>query len=183
LAKIRIDTTVYTVSPAAADRLQIEMDTYRLLEKLGIPFFRLDHDATASVDDCAEVEKLLDIEICKNLFLTDARKTKFFMLTMPGAKRYKAGVLSAQIHSSRLSFADASYMEKYLGLSPGAVSILGLMNDKNRNVELLLDRDAVKPEFIGCHPCVNTSSLKLRTLDILEKFLPFTGHPPRFVEL
>lgn len=183
MAQIKIDKNIYTAPPNLAGRLQIEMNTYRLLEKLGIPFKRLDHDATASVDDCAEVEKLLGIEICKNLFLCNSKKTKFFMLTMPGRKRYRAGELAAQIDSSRLSFADASYMEKYLKLTPGAVSILGLMNDTDLNVELLIDRDVIKPEFIGCHPCVNTSSLKLRTVDVLEKFLPSTGHAPRFVEL
>jgi len=183
MGRIWIDTHIYKEVPQSEGRLSKEMDTYALLEKLKIPFSRLDHGAAATVDDCLEVERLLKINICKNLFLTNSRKTNFYMLMMPGEKRYKAGKLSAQIQSTRLSFADASYMEKFLNITPGSVSVLGLMNDKKHDVELLIDRDLLKEEFVGCHPCVNTTSLKLHMDDLLGKFLQYTGHEPRFVTL
>jgi Ala-tRNA(Pro) deacylase len=177
------NSTIYTRKPDKANRLQKEMDTYDLLEKLNIPYLRIDHDETASVDDCHEVEKLLGIDICKNLFLCNAQKTSFYLLMMPGNKKFRTKDLSGQIRSSRLSFAGAEHMEKYLNITPGSVSVLGLMNDINQCVKLLIDQEVINSEYIGCHPCVNTSSLKIRTSDLLTKFLPYTGHVPTFVTL
>ncbi len=174
---------IYTAPPAGEGRLPKEMGSYALLERLDIPYVRLDHGATATVDDCAEVEKLLDIHICKNLFLNNSKKTRFYLLMMPGEKRYKAGEVSMQVQSTRLSFADACDMERLLGITPGSVSVLGLMNDVNHDVLLLIDRDLLAEEYIGCHPCVNTASLKLRMDDLLNKFLPHTRHEPVFVTL
>ncbi len=183
MERIWIDTTIHTAPPSDGKRLAKEMNTYALLQSLGISYQRLDHGATATVDDCAEVEQLLDIHICKNLFLNNAKKTRFYMLMVPGEKRYKAGDVSAQVQSTRLSFADAADMERLLGITPGSVSVLALMNDKNHEVSLLIDKELLAEEFIGCHPCVNTASLKLRMDDLLNVFLPCTGHEPTFVTL
>lgn len=183
MGQIWIDPHKYETPPSGEGRLQKEMRTYALLESLGIPYVRLDHGATATVDDCAAVEALLDIHICKNLFLNNAKKTRFYMLMIPGEKRYRAGEVSAQVQSTRLSFAGAEDMERLLGISPGSVSVMGLMNDTNHEVSLLIDRDLLGEEFIGCHPCVNTASLRLRMDDLLNKFLPYTGHEPTFVTL
>lgn len=180
---IYIDRTVYTGKPDPAGRLEKENRTYELLDILGISYARLDHDATGSIEDCHEVDQLLQIKICKNLFLCNAQKTKFYLLMMPGDKMFKTKDLSAQINSARLSFASAEYMEEYLDITPGSVSILGLMNDTQNQVQLLIDKDVLKDEYIGCHPCINTSSLRIRTEDILNKFLPFIHHEPVQVEL
>lgn len=183
MATVRIDPVLYTEKPKDLVRHQKEMDTYDLLDRLGIGYIRIDHDETPSIEACEEVEQILGIEICKNLFLCTANKAHFYLLMMPGNKVFKTKELSRQIGSSRLSFADASYMEEFLKISPGSVSVLGLMNDTGHNVTLLIDRDVLRNEYVGCHPCVNTSSLKLRTADLLDKFLPWTGHTPVFVEL
>lgn len=183
MKNFKIDSTVYTTKPNNANRLKKEMDTYDLLEKLEISYFRLDHDETATVEECCEVEKLLGIQICKNLFLCNSQKTNFYLLMMPGKKKFRTKDLSRQINSSRLSFADAEYMKKYLNIEPGSVSVLGLMNDENKCVKLLIDKEILNSEYIGCHPCVNTSSLKIMTSDLLNKFLPYIGHEPTFVEL
>lgn len=132
---------------------------------------------------CHEVEKLLEIEICKNLFLCNSAQTRFYLLVMPGDKKFDTKAASRQIGSTRLSFADAEHMERYLNITPGSVSILGLMNDREKKVGLLIDRDILKSEYFGCHPCVNTSSLKIKTNDLLTKFLAYTGHSPSYVEL
>ena len=180
---IKIDRTIYKTKPNKANRSKKEMDTYDLLEKLDIPYFRLDHDETPSVEACNEVEKLLGIEICKNLFLCNSQKTSFYLLMMPGRKKFRTKDLSRQINSSRLSFAEAEEMEKYLNIKPGSVSVLGLMNDENKWVQLLIDKEVLRNEYFGCHPCVNTSSLKIRTSDLITKFLTYTGHEPIMVEL
>ncbi len=183
MSNIVTDTTIYTGKPDCTGRLQKETSTYELLDKLGIEYFRLDHRETATIEDCHEVEKLLEIEICKNLFLRNSAGTAFYMLVMPGNKKFYTKAVSMQIGSTRLSFANAEYMEKYLNITPGSVSILGLMNDREKRVCLLIDKDILKSEYFGCHPCVNTSSLKIKTNDLLTKFLAYTGHSPLYVEL
>lgn len=177
------DTTRYRTKPSPEGREPKEMAVYELLEKLEIPYERLDHEATATIEACQDVDKLLGIEICKNLFLCNAQKTQFYLLMMPGRKKFSTKEVSRQIQSARLSFAPAEYMEEFLNITPGAVSIMGLMNDKDKRVQLLIDRDVLEAEYLGCHPCVNTASLKLKTADVIARFLPFTGHDYIAVEL
>lgn len=162
--------------PSPKGRLLKEMAVYELLEELDIPYLRLDHEEAATVEDCHDVDCRLGIHICKNLFLCNAQKTDFYLLMMPGTKKFKTKELSSQIGSARLSFAGAEYMEAFLNITPGSVSVMGLMNDWDNRVRLLIDRDILADEFVGCHPCVNTASLKIRTQDILEKFLPYVKH-------
>ncbi|MGC7873229.1 prolyl-tRNA synthetase associated domain-containing protein [Desulfosporosinus sp. SYSU MS00001] len=183
MQNINIDHTIYKTKPDKANRAKKEMDIYDLLEILDIPYFRLDHDETPSIELCDEVEKLLGIEICKNLFLCNSQRTSFYLLMMPGRKKFRTKDLSRQIDSSRLSFAEAEDMEKLLNIKPGSVSVLGLVNDISQSVQLLIDKDVLQSEYVGCHPCVNTSSLKIKTSDLLTKFLPYTGHQPIPVDL
>ena len=160
----------------AAGRLPREMRTYDLLDELGIEYHRTDHEAAGNMEACLKIDAVLGVLICKNLFLCNRQKTNFYLLMMPGDKKFKTKELSAQIHSARLSFAEAEDMLKYLDIEPGAVSIMGLMNDKDRKVQLLIDEDVLAEEELGCHPCVCTSSLRMKTADVIEKFLPATGH-------
>jgi len=164
-------------------RLEREIRTYDFLDRLGIEYKRTDHERADNMEACNEIDAVLDVIICKNLFLCNRQKTAFYLLMMPGDKKFKTKELSAQIDSARLSFADPEDMLKYLDIEPGAVSIMGLMNDKDKRVSLLIDEDVLEGEYIGCHPCVCTSSLKIKTQDILNKFLPETGHAYRTVHL
>ena len=179
--------TLFSGRPQGADalgRLKKELDTYDLLDQLQIPYFRVDHPAVDTIAECSAIGDLLGVSICKNLFLTNAQKSKFYLLAMPGDKKFRTAILSKQISSSRLSFAGPEYLQEFLDLTPGSVSILGLKNDTGCRVQLLLDRDVVQEqEFFGCHPCINTSSLKLATADLLNTFLPYTGHSPIIVDL
>ena len=164
-------------------RLPREIRTYDLLDELGIEYYRTDHERADNMEACNEIDAVLGVLICKNLFLCNRQKTNFYLLMMPGDKKFKTKELSSQINSARLSFADPEDMLKYLDIEPGAVSIMGLMNDKEHKVQLLIDEDVLVGEEIGCHPCVCTSSLKIRTADIFEKFLPAVGHEPQTVHL
>lgn len=164
-------------------RLQREVRTYDFLDELGIEYKRTDHEPANTMEACNEIDKVLEVLICKNLFLCNRQKTQYYLLMMPGDKKFKTKELSAQINSARLSFADADDMLKFLDIEPGAVSIMGLMNDKEHAVQLLVDEDVKKGEYIGCHPCVCTSSLKIKTEDIFNKFLPKVGHEPVVVHL
>ncbi len=154
----------------------VEEAVYDLLEYLEIEYIRIDHKPLATIAECQSVDSLLGINMCKNLFLCNSGKTDFYLLLMPGDKKYVTKVVSKQIGSSRLSFAPEEYMAEFLGVKPGAVTVMGLMNDKNHKVKLLIDEDILKDEYIGCHPCVNTSSIRIKMSDILDKFLKSTGH-------
>ena len=164
-------------------RLDREIRVYDLLDSLNIEYFRTDHERADNMEACNEIDSILDVIICKNLFLTNRQKTKFYLLMMPGDKKFKTKELTSQINSARLSFAGADDMLKYLDIEPGAVSIMGLMNDRDKTVQLLIDEDVLKDEYIGCHPCVCTSSLKIKTKDIFDVFLPYVGHDYTAVHL
>ena len=167
----------------AEGRLPREMRTYDFLDQLGIGYQRTDHERADNMEACNEIDAVLGVLICKNLFLCNRQKTQFYLLMMPGDKKFKTKELSGQIHSARLSFAGPEDMLSYLDIEPGAVSIMGLMNDTDHHIRLLIDEDVLEGEYIGCHPCVCTSSLKIRTEDILSKFLPATGHRYETVHL
>ena len=145
-----------------SDRLAKEIRVYDLLDKLGMEYYRTDHEPATTMKVCNDIDKILGALICKNLFLCNRQKTQFYLLMMPGDKTFKTKDLSRQINSARLSFADEEYMEKYLDITPGSVSIMGLMNDTDNNVQLLMDKEVLEDEVLGCHPCINTSSLKLK---------------------
>ena len=166
-------------------RLEKEIRVYDFLDKLGVEYQRVDHEAAMTMEACDEIDRTLGdgTAICKNLFLCNRQETDFYLLLMPGDKPFKTKNLSAQIGSARLSFAKPEYMEKYLDITPGSVSVMGLMNDKGGKVKLVIDNEVIKGEYIGCHPCINTSSLCIKTEDILKIFLPAVHHEPRYVKL
>ena len=164
-------------------RLDKEIRVYDLLDRLGVEYQRIDHEAAMTMEACAAIDEVLDATICKNLLLCNRQCTAFYLLMLPGDKTFKTSVLSKKIGSSRLSFASGVYMEQFLDITPGSLSVLGLMNDKENKVQLVIDRDVLESESFGCHPCVNTSSLLLRTADLMEKLLPAMHHEAVIVSL
>ena len=167
----------------ARERLEKERRTYDLLDSLGIRYWRTDHAPAGSIAQCQEIDAVLDTVICKNLFLCNRQETQFYLLMMPGDKAFKTKDLSAELGVSRLSFAKAEAMEALLDVTPGSVSIMGLMNDKGHRVQLVIDEDVLREPYIGCHPCNNTSSLKIATADIMDKYLKAVGHTAKIVHL
>ena len=166
-----------------AGRLLKEIRTYDFLDNLGICYQRIDHEPAVTMEACAAVDKALKATICKNLLLCNRQCTDFYLLMMPGDKPFKTKELSHQIGSSRLSFADPEYMEAFLDITPGSLSVLGLVNDKEHRVQLLMDEDILKGEYIGMHPCINTSSLRMLTKDLMDVIIPAMAHTPRMVTL
>lgn len=183
MGDIHVSKTHFTSKPDCTNRLPKEERVYDLLDRLQIPYEGVDHDTADTIEACHEVDLALGTNVCKNLFLRNRQKTTFFLLMMPGEKQFVTKDLSHQLGISRLSFAEPEYMEEFLDITPGSVSVLGLMNDIDENVDLLIDEDLLKNEYLGCHPCINTSSLKLKTSDILQKFLKHTGHSYHVVKL
>ena len=165
-------------------RLEKEIRTYDLLDSLGIPYERVDHEEANTMEACQAIDEVLaPAVICKNLFLCNTQKSKFYLLMIREDKKFKTKDISKQINSARLSFAPAEYMEQFLDITPGSVSVMGLMNDKENQVQLLVDEDVLKGEYFGCHPCINTSSLKLKVEDVLGKFLTAVHHEYIVVKL
>lgn len=174
----------YTGRPADAEsRLPVEKRTYDLLDRLGVSYERLDHEPAMTMEICAEIDLSLDAVICKNLFLCNRQETQFYLLMMPGDKKFLTKDLSKALGVSRLSFASEKHMMELLEITPGSVSVMGLMNDKENKVQLVIDEDVLKGEYIGCHPCINTSSLRIKKDDLLEVILPDMKHTPIVVTL
>ena len=173
---------IYTTAPTDG-RCEAELAAFALLEQLHIPYTRVEHDTANTMEDCAIISDVLGIRICKNLVLCNRQKTAFYLLTMPEDKPFITKNLSHQIGSSRLSFAPAEDMERLIGCTPGSASVLGLMNDGEHQVKLLMDKEVYEAEWFGCHPCKNDGSLRMKTADLLNIFLPHTGHTVTVVEL
>lgn len=164
-------------------REEREIRVYDFLDSLGIEYERTDHGHANTMEDCNKIDAVLGTLICKNLFLCNRQKTDFYLLMMPGDKPFKTKDITKQIGCSRLSFAGEEFMEEFLDIKPGAVSVMGLMNDTENRVQLLIDKPVIEGEYFGCHPCVNTSSLKFKTRDIMEIFLPAVHHSAIIVDM
>ena len=170
--------------PKSCDgRLDKEIRTYDFLDSIGVEYERVDHQPAMTMEACQEIDRVLCASTCKNLFLSNRQQTAFYLLLIPGDKPFKTKDISAQIGSSRLSFAKPDFMERFLDIKPGAVSVMGLMNDKDMNVRLLIDEEVFGGEYFGCHPCVNTSSLRIKTEDLINKILPEVKHTYSAVKL
>ena len=181
-----MELQLYHGTPAdLTGRSEREIRSYALLDRLGIPFERTDHpdEPADTMEVCEKVDAVLGVHICKNLFLCNRQKTDFYLLIMPGDKPFKTKELSGQLGVSRLSFGEPEAMERMLDLHPGSVSVLGLMHDREHRVRLLIDKDVLKEELFGCHPCENTSSIRFATRDLTEKMLPALGAEPTLVHL
>ena len=180
---MRIDDTFFTSLTARGACETAEETCLKYLDAIGLPYAGLTHDAGDTIELCEEIETKLGAPIVKNLFLCNQQKTAFYLLIMPGKKVFKTKYLSKQIGSARLSFADAESMEKYLGVKPGSVSMFGLINDKQKAVRLIFDKDILAEPYLGFHPCKNTSTLKVAFSDLTGVFLPAVGYEPALVEL
>lgn len=164
-------------------RIDKEERVYDLLDQLNIDYQRIDHEEANTMEVCLEIEKTLKSTICKNLFLINSNKSQYYLLMLKENKKFKTKVISKQINSSRLSFGSDEKMLEYLDITPGSVSLLGLMNDHDFKVQLLMDKDLLQDEYLGCHPCINTSSLRIKMKDVFEKIIPSLHHEPIFVEV
>ena len=177
-----------TLSPVYIGRPQetrepVEQRVYDLLDALQISYQRVDHDPAYDMDACAGISQALGVHICKNLLLTPRNRSAFYLLAMPEDLPFRTADFSKIIGSSRLSFATGEDLQALLGVQPGSASVLGLMNDTENHVQLVIDEDVLKGEYVGCHPCMNTSSLRVRTADLMEKIIPAMHHEAKILQI
>lgn len=165
------------------DRLPKEIRVYDSLDNLNIEYHRVDHEAAMTMEACVEIDRVLQAATCKNLLLCNRQKTDFYLLLMPGDKVFQTKELSAQLGVSRLSFASGEAMEEFLDITPGSLSVMGLMNDTDFRVKLVIDGPVLDGEYIGFHPCINTTTLRVKTKDLTEIIIPAMKHTPTIVNL
>ena len=177
-----INETLFNIHPETTTT-QKEMDSYLFLENNGVEYIRAEHDEAATIELCEGVEKIIGAKICKNLLLTNRQQTDFYMLLIPGDMPFKTKYLSKQIGSARLSFASGEQMTELLNVTPGSLTVLSLMYDKEKKVQLLIEKNVFKEEFFSCYPCVNTATVKFSTEDLKNKILPALSHEYKIVDL
>lgn len=154
----------------------------RLLQDQGVPYERFDHAAVYTCEQSAALLPGIPGAGTKNLFLTESKSGRFFLLMVEDHKRVNFKTLGKVLGLGKLSFAAPEAMMKYLGLEPGSVTIFGLVNDHSRKVEVLIDRDLWDCEKIHCHPLVNTATLVVPVAGI-QRFLELSRHDVKLVDI
>lgn len=176
--------TIETGRPAdCSGRLEKECAVYDLLEQLNIPFTRADHPAAFTMEECEAVSQALHTPICKNLFLCNRQKTAFYLLLLPASKPFRTKEITAQLGCARLSFAGEKQLASLLHLTPGSATIFGLQYDTENRVQLVVDRDLLDEAYFGCHPCINTSTIRLSTSDVFDRLTHALHHDYTLVTL
>ena len=171
---------IITAAPAVFVN-DTQRKVYAALERLGIPFARIDNDPAVTMEDCAAVDAALGVPTVKTLLLCNRQQTMFYLYVMPGDKPFVTKDFGAALQISRVSFAPAEMLHEFLGTEVGATTPLSLVADPEHRVRLVIDRAAVAPESIGCPDGTTTCYMRLATADLLEKYLPATGHEPTFI--
>ena len=179
-----IPTVIENGAPTiASERTAREQRCYTFLNRLGVPSRRADHAVAATMEICREIEKSLGCPICKNLLLTNRQQTDFYLLLMEGEKVFKTKYLSKALGCARLSFATDEQMQALVDVTPGSLSVLGLLNDPEQRGRLVIDKPVLEQAEIGFHPCMNTSTLAVSMGDFTGTILPALRHEVTVVEL
>lgn len=165
------------------ERSALEMKVYDKIRETGIPFERVDNDSISTMEECAEVGEVLGTEICKSILACTRNKSDYYLIIMPGDKRFVTKLVSHAIGSSRLSFASPEDMEELLGTTPGNASPLSVVNDKDGRVKLVMDSELAGGELIACNTGANTTHIRFRTADLLDKYLPACGHEALVIDI
>ena len=154
---------------------------YAGLELLGIPFGRIDNDPAVTMEDCIAIDEALGVPTVKTLLLCNRQQTVFYLYVMPGDKPFSTKDFGTALQISRVSFAPAAMLQEFLGTEVGATTPLSLIADTENRVRLIIDKAAVTPESIGCPDGTTTCYMRLKTADLLERFIPATEHEPTFI--
>ena len=159
-----------------------ELAVLQALKELGIPFARHEHPPVYTVAEAERHWEGIRGAHCKNLFLRNQKGNRHFLVVLEHRRRLDMRRLGEILQVGKLSFASEERLAKYLGLTSGAVSAFGLINDRDREVEVILDEALKETGEINFHPNVNTATLTVAFDDFL-KFLAWSGHPPRYIRL
>lgn len=161
----------------------LQKKVYETLEKLQIPFERVDTDEAITMEDCVAIDEKLDMNMVKTLFLCNRQKTEFYLFITVGSKPFRSKDFSNALEVARVSFAPAEMMEIMLGTKIGAATVFSSLLDVENRVKIVFDKEVLAEEWYGCSDGTTTGYMKIKTEDICQKFLPFTGHTLSAIEV
>ena len=162
---------------------KLQKETYKALAQLKISFERVDTDEAVTMDDCVLIDQKLNMKMVKTLFLCNRKKTIFYLFITTGEKAFDTKNFSNALGISRVSFGPAEMMEEMLGNKVGAATVFGTLLDLDRDVQVIIDKEVADEEYYGCSDGTTTCYMKIRTEDIMNRFLPFAKHKPVIVEI
>lgn len=159
-----------------------EQNVYSILNLLKIKYTRYEHKPIYTVNEAKNLDILISGKKCKNLFLRNAKGDVHYIVILEENKKIDLKLLAKQIESTRLSFASEESLYKYLKLAPGSVTPFGIVNDINREVIILIDRDLVNEGLVNFHPNVNTATIGISYMDF-EKFIEWHKNKFYYVDI
>ena len=161
----------------------LETKVYQELDRLGIGYERVDNDPVEAMEECVEISGKLGAEIRKTIVVWNRQKTEFYLVILPADKRFDSKLFAAMMRTARVSFASPEDMERIIGLTPGEASVMGVLNDSEGLVQVVIDKAVADAEWFACNPGANTSHLRFRTKQLINTFLPAEGHKPEIIML
>lgn len=162
---------------------QLQEKIYEALEKLQIPFQRVDTDEAITMEDCVTIDEKLDMNVVKTLFLCNRQQTVFYLFITVGNKPFHSKAFSNTLDVARISFAPAEQMESILGTKIGAATVFSSLLDTENKVRIVFDKEVIAEKWYGCSDGTTTGYMKVRTEDICKKFLPYTNHTFSVIEV
>lgn len=169
-------------SPPSKFGSDLEMRTYETLTHLQIPFHQVATGEALTMEDCIDIDHRLGIEVVKTIFLCNQKKTKFYLYITPADFTFVTKEFGKKMEIPRVSFASADLLKARLGVIPGAATIFGLLLDSDHEIQLVFDQSVADREWYGCSSGSVTNYMKLKTKDLFDKFLPYTGHEAIFID-
>ncbi len=173
---------IYKTPPEEFKTL-LQEKTYAALQQLKIPFERVETDEAITMEDCILINEKLDMKMVKTLFLCNRQKTLFFIYVTCGDKSFHSGEFSKAMNCSRVSFASEDLFLEMLGTKIGAATVFSALTDLDGDIHIAIDQDVLLEEFYGCSDGTTTCYLKIKTSDILQKFLPYAKHKPHIINM
>lgn len=164
-------------------KTELQKSVYETLSLLKIPFERVDTDEVITMEDCAEVNKKLCMNMVKTLFLSDRRQTEFYLFITPGAKPFSSKNFGTALKVSRVSFAPKEAMKKMLQTEIGAATVFSALLPTAKDVHIVFDKEVAESEFYGCSDGTTTGYMKIKTEQIIRNFLNFTKHDINIIEV
>lgn len=159
-----------------------EQKVYDVLNELNITYTRYEHEPVYTIEELDKVDIDFKGAHCKNLFTRNRKGDIHYLIVVEESKKVDLKKLSEQIGSTPLSFASEERLFKHLGLKPGAVSPFGIINNEDKKVKVIIDKDLEKLEYIGAHPNVNTATVVLSFSD-LQKFLKWSKNEVKYIKI
>lgn len=159
----------------------LQQAVYETFERLGISFARVDTDPGLTMEDCQHIDRKIGVRIVKTLFLCNRQQTAFYLYVTTDDKPFVTKEFCGTLGIPRVSFASAEKLEELTGVKVGATTVLSAILPSARDVHLVMDRSVAESEWFACTDGTPTCFVKIRTQDLLDKYLPASGHNLRLL--